>query len=677
MKMGLYPRLAADGIRRNRRVYLPYLLTLAGTAAAFYIITALASAGDLPVMTRYMYLSLFMSIGTVVIAVFAVIFLTYSASFLMKSRRRELALYNVLGMGKGHIARMLLIETAYAALAGIGGGLLLGMLLQKLVTMLLCRIMGTSVWFRFHISGRGVCATAILFSAILLLNLLLELLRLGRQSPAELLREGSAGEREPRTRAVFAVLGVLCLGGGYGIAVFARSAGMAFALYFPAVILVILGTYALFSAVSIAVLKGLRRNKRYYYQTSHFIGVSGMLYRMRRNAVGLANLCILSTMVLVMVSGTLSLYLCSQRTLEKQFPGQLEVTVRYRPEESLPFDGEAADSLLRAALEREGAPAETVYAYQMLSMTMRAENGGYTFAVYPAAVSDPLQICLLTAADAGTAGCAVGDFEPVTLRFPADQAACGGQPGGHFLECTVNAARLTAGEPAVGADFVSAAAPLWLALEDGAALRAVYDAHTAACAALNTGNADRMTWRVFYRLDLGEEALMALPSALESDLVFDAEVMGGWERAEVDTRAEFSRDYFSINGGFFFLGLFLGLLFIMAAVLIIYYKQISEGYEDRTRFRIMQEVGLEPDMVRRSIRSQVLTVFFAPLLVAAVHVAFDFGLMLRLLTMFGLHEPRATLLCTAGTFLAFAALYAEAFALTARVYERIVGGRQN
>ena len=674
-KAAFFPRLALTNMVRNRQFYLPYLLTLAGTAAAFYIIGSLASARDLPVMTRYAYLSMFMSIGVIVVAIFAAIFLTYTGSFLMKRRRRELALYNILGLGKRHIARMLLLETLYAALAGIGGGLVIGIWLQKLVTLLLCRIMGAGPWFGFYVSWESIRYTVLLFSAILLFDLVVELLRLGRQSPAELLREGSAGEREPRTRVAAAVFGVLCLGGGYAIAIFTKSSGMAFVLYFPAVILVILGTYALFSAVSIVVLKALRRNKRYYYRTKHFIGVSGMLYRMRRNAVGLANLCILSTMVLVMVSGTLSLYLSSRRTLEKQFPGQIEVSIRYHPEEEHLFDGAAMDPVLRAALQEQGVPAEPVYAYRALSLTMRAEEGGYTLGSYAGTYADPLQIYFLTAADTGTFTDAVPtEFEPVTLRFPMDAAAAAGQSDGRFEVLTVNAARLTGEEPAVGSDFVSAATPMWLVLKDGSALQAIYDAQ-AACAAAGNVNAGFMVWRAFYRTDADEDTLLELPAAVELHLDLDPAVTGSWERLSVDTREEFSRDYFSINGGFFFLGLFLGLLFIMAAVLILYYKQISEGYEDCARFRIMQEVGLEPKMVRQSVHSQVLAVFFAPLLVAAVHVAFDFGLMLRLLSLYGLHEPGSTLLCTVGTFLAFAALYAAAFVLTARIYERIVGGR--
>ena len=339
-KSGFYPKLAWGNIVRNRQFYVPYLLTLMGTAAAFYIIAALAGARDLPVMNRYIYLSMFMTFGLFVIAIFAVIFLGYTNSFLMKRRRKELGLYNVLGMGKRNIARMLGMETVYTALIGIGGGILAGLLLQKLVTLLLCRIMafhGTG--FSFYVSREGILATIALFTLILLGNLLVNLIRVGRQSPMELMRSASAGEREPKSNWPMAILGILALGGGYAIAVFTNNAGMAFALYFPAVILVIIGTYALFTAVSIVALKALRKNKRYYYQPRHFIGVSGMLYRMRRNAVGLANICILSTMVLVMVSGTLALYLNSQQTLEKQFPAELSVAVRYQADQSRPSMG--------------------------------------------------------------------------------------------------------------------------------------------------------------------------------------------------------------------------------------------------------------------------------------------------------------------------------------------------
>ena len=673
-KSGFYPKLAWGNIVRNRQFYVPYLLTLGGTAAAFYIIGALAGARDLPVMNRYIYLSMFMTFGLFVIAIFAVIFLGYTNSFLMKRRRKELGLYNVLGMGKRNIARMLGMETVYTALIGIGGGILAGLLLQKLVTLLLCRIMafhGTG--FSFYVSREGILATIALFTLILLGNLLVNLIRVGRQSPMELMRSASAGEREPKSNWPMAILGILALGGGYAIAVFTNNAGMAFALYFPAVILVILGTYALFSAVSIVVLKALRKNKRYYYQTRHFIGVSGMLYRMRRNAVGLANICILSTMVLVMVSGTLALYLNSQQTLEKQFPAELSVAVRYQADQTPAFDGDAFSARLLAELREKDCPAEILYSYRRFTLSMDEIPGGYFRRhEYQSQTKD---INFLTAADAeAITGQQLTDFAPVTLRFPLTAAAEQGNGGAdEYSEITVEAAKLTETVPAVGGAFVNINVPVWLAVKDDAALQAVWDTQAAAQRVRIPGSSpNAMVFQTFCRLNTDPETQLTVERELDFGQGYSAAEVGSWERVNADSKESFTRDYYALNGGFFFLGLFLGFLFIMAAVLIIYYKQVSEGYEDRERYRIMRDVGLERKMVKESISSQILVVFFAPLLVAAIHVAFDFQLMLHLLTMFGLHEAGVTLLCTAGTFLVFAVIYGLVYLLTARTYYRIV-----
>ena len=673
-KSGFYPKLAWGNIVRNRQFYVPYLLTLIGTAAAFYIIGALAGARDLPVMNRYIYLSMFMTFGLFVIAIFAVIFLGYTNSFLMKRRRKELGLYNVLGMGKRNIARMLGMETVYTALIGIGGGILAGLLLQKLATLLLCRIMafhGTG--FSFYVSREGILATIALFTLILLGNLLVNLIRVGRQSPMELMRSASAGEREPKSNWPMAILGILALGGGYAIAVFTNNAGMAFALYFPAVILVIIGTYALFTAVSIVALKALRKNKRYYYQPRHFIGVSGMLYRMRRNAVGLANICILSTMVLVMVSGTLALYLNSQQTLEKQFPAELSVAVRYQADQTPAFDGDAFSARLLAELREKDCPAEILYSYRRFTLSMDEIPGGYFRRhEYQSQTKD---INFLTAADAeAITGQQLTDFAPVTLRFPLTAAAEQGNGGAdEYSEITVEAAKLTETVPAVGGAFVNINVPVWLAVKDDAALQAVWDTQAAAQRVRIPGSSpNAMVFQTFCRLDTDPETQLTVEWELDFGQGYSAAEVGSWERVDADSKESFTRDYYALNGGFFFLGLFLGFLFIMAAVLIIYYKQVSEGYEDRERYRIMQDVGLERRMVKSSISSQILVVFFAPLLVAAIHVAFDFKLMLHLLAMFGLHEGGTTLLCTAGTFLVFAVIYGLVYLLTARTYYRIV-----
>jgi len=651
-KAAFFPRLALVNLTRNGQFYFPYLLTVAGSAAAYYIVRALAASEDLPAMTRYAYLSMFMTIGTFVIALFSVIFLTYTNGFLMKRRKRELGLYNILGLGKGHIAVMLGVETAYTAVAGIGGGILLGLLLQKAVTLLLYKIMAMDAFFGFYVSWTGIRGTVVLFGLILLGNLILNLLRMGRQSPVELLREGGAGEREPKTNWPAAVLGVLSLGGGYGVALFARSAMSAFALYFPAVFLVIIGTYCLFSAVSIAVLKALRKNRGYYYQASHFINVSGMLYRMRRNAAGLANICILSTMVLVMVSGTLSLYLNSRKTLEKEFPSNVTMELRYDPEED--FDPKAPASAIAGALDELGYPWEPLYSYQTCSFLAEPlADGSYTH--WPEFQHGEVSVNLIPAEDYRRIfNREPGELVPTVFRFPGGEG-----------EVTVNALDVSAEPPASGGAFVSAVEDRWLVVEDVPAMQAI-------CAAASSG--DVFAWIGFWQVDCTAEEERSIQTRIEETA--HTQDFGKWIYFDVDTRQEYTEDYYSLNGGFFFLGLFLGLLFIMAAVLIIYYKQLSEGYEDRERFVIMQKVGMERAMVRRCVNSQILLVFFAPLIVSAVHVAFDYGLMVRLLSMFGLHEPLATLGCTVAVFLAFAALYALVYRATARAYYRIVEIRQ-
>jgi len=652
-KTGFFPRLALVNLVRNGRFYGPYLLTVICSSAAYYIVQALASSRDLPAMTRYAYLSVFMTIGTFVIALFSVIFLTYTNGFLMKRRKRELGLYNILGLGKGHMAVMLGVETAYTAAAGIGGGILLGLLLQKLVTLLLCKIMAMDDFFGFYVSWSGIWGTVVLFGLILLGNLLGNLLRMGRQSPMELLREGGAGEREPKTNWPAAILGVLSLGGGYGIALFAKSAGSAFALYFPAVFLVIIGTYCLFSAVSIAALKALRKNRGYYYRASHFINVSGMLYRMRRNAVGLANICILSTMVLVMVSGTLSLYLNSRKTLEKEFPGNVAMELRYDPEGD--FDPEVCAAAAEGSLDGTGYPWESLYTYRSYSFLAEPGKDG-SFTCWPEYRDGEVSVKLISAEDYRQIfNREPGEMTPTTFRVP---------DGDGMGEVVVNALDITAVPPAAGGAYVNAVEDCWLVVEDTAAMEAVH-------AALDDGSL--FAWTGFWQVDCMAAEELAVQSRLEENMSSGAG-FGAWIRLDVDTRQEYTEDYYALNGGFFFLGLFLGLLFIMAAVLIIYYKQLSEGYEDRERFVIMQKVGMEPAMVRRCVNSQILLVFFAPLMVSAVHVAFDYQLMVRLLTMFGLHEPLATLGCTAAVFLCFAALYALVYRATARAYYRIVGG---
>lgn len=695
----MYRRLAWHNLRHNSKFYLPYLFTIMGTAAVFYIMTALASAGDLPAQLRYAYLSMFMTIGVFVVGLFTIIFLFYTNAFLMKRRKKELGLYNVLGMGKAHIGRVLAWETLYIGLAGIVGGIAFGMLFHRLVAMLVYKVIQFSVGFTFYICWSGILATVCLFGAVLLLNLIYNLLTMLRQSPVAMMREGSAGEKEPKTRWLLAILGVLCLGGGYAIALRTKNAIEALSLYFVAVFLVIIGTYCLFTAGSIALLKILKKNKRYYYQTQHFISVSGMLYRMKRNAVGLANICILSTMVLVMISGTLSLYLGTEDIAVRQTPADWVSILRYNPDE-----GDQPDF---AALERR--IAETAQS-QGLEVTESQSFTGMERTFY--VQGDQLQLkpseqngILTWDADVSCQFLSAADYTaltgvPVTLK-PGELAVCDpegllpdqGQlvfnafvsdpePGetytdGGVLDYVVTQ-RLTeipntgGWFPMVGASNVIGENHCCIVVDSFETMLDLFSRIYGAYG--HTNNCGYLQWGLFTNLSGSrQEKLDAYLNTFGSfETSPDFTGTGSWEWFSTDSQQQGMAEYYSMNGGFFFLGVFLGILFLMATVLIIYYKQVSEGYEDRQRFQIMQKVGLERQQIRRSINGQLLAVFFLPLLAAAVHVAFDFRLMVQLLQLFCMDNVGLTTLCTLASFSVFTVFYVLVYRVTAKAYYKIV-----
>ena len=674
MSKSFYPRLAAQNCIKNGKFYFPYLLTVIFSSAAFYINLALAQTGSLPELQRYFYLSMFMTIGTFVLGLFFIIFLIYTNSFLMKRRGKELALYNILGMGKGNIGVVLCYETLYTWLIGTGGGILLGILLQRLITMLVTRMLRIDVKYEFFISVYGIAVTAIFFGALLFVTLLLNLGRLHVQKPVELLRQGNVGEREPRTRWLLTVLGLLSLGGGYAIALTTHNSIQAIGLYFVAVFLVIIGTYCLFSAVSVAVLKALRKNKGFFYRTGNFIGVSGMLHRMNRNAVGLANICILSTMVLVMISATLALFLGTEDAITTRYPGDLNAEVWYWTDQ--PFDTYKAERKLREALEEQGAAVTGSLSYTTTNQPAAFDGSSFLIQDDVYNVSGDLILVLLTAED-------YNKLSGQNVSLAKDQLLPSGSDslvgevrfvfrGGSGERVMTFSAAPTSEKFTMSSGDVYLGMVDYIILPDPDTLKEFENN----CARALGEDEAFLSWYCEINTDGSDEEKAAWSAAISDPdncgLAGDDSIQ--WELFRMDTQAENRQDFYTMNGGFFFLGVFLGIIFLMATVLIIYYKQISEGYEDRERFRIMRQVGLEKREIRRSINVQILIVFFAPLVVAGVHVAFDFNLVRLMLILFGLKNAALTAWCTLGTFLVFALIYALVYLLTARVYYRIVSG---
>ena len=670
----LYPRLAWQNIKGDRRFFAPYFLALLGNVAAFYIMTALAVDPGMSQLHGAMYVQSFCFMGMFIAAVFSAVFLLYVNGFLMKQRKKALGLYNILGMGKSHIAAVLFFETLFVGGAGIVCGLLTGLLFHKLVTLALYKLLRFAVPFGFAISWDAMARTAVLFGVLIGLTLLSNLNKVRVSKPIELLYGSQVGEREPRTKWFMTLLGILTLGAGYYIALRTTNGMEAIAFYFVAVFLVIIGTYCLFTAVSIFVLKALRANKRFYYKTSHFIGVSGMLYRMKQNAVGLANICILSTMVMVMVSGTLSLYLGTQDIVNRQAPSDLTVLVRYDPDEAEPFDPAAMLRLQEGFIRDQGYSVSEDLIYSSFTFTVgRLPDGSYTTENDLVTLGTAITTIQVLTQDAYAA--ATG----VSLGLEAGEVAFGGEEdvltihwgtlegAGSFGRSDLTVAQHL--EESLSAD-AAVSDTSTLVVADTAALMELYENQKEAYGE----DSSWMEWQASFSVDATDEELRAVQQAynqyVRDDAVFAG--TGKWWSCGWTLRCDVEADAYGLAGGFLFLGIFLGTIFLMATVLIIYYKQISEGYEDKARFEIMQKVGLSREEVRASIRSQVLMVFFLPIAVAAIHILFDFNMVEKLLTLFQVYNTTLTALCTLGTVLVFFLVYGAVYLLTARTYYKIV-----
>ncbi len=659
-KLSFYPRLALQNIKLNRQFYLPYILTCIATVAMFYIMCFLTYSGGMKNMDSESLGTIFM-LGCIVIGLFSTIFLFYTNSFLMKRRQKEIGLYNILGMGKGNIAGVLFFETLFVALGTVVLGLCLGILLSKLMLLFLHSILKFNIPYGFEVPGSCVLLTLGLFLGIFLLILLSNLLRIKLSNPIELLKGGNVGEKEPKTRWVLAVLGILALGAGYYIAVVTESPLQAIMLFFVAVILVIIGTYLLFTASSIAILKRLKAKPEYYYKAKHFIPVSGMIYRMKQNAVGLANICILSTMVLVMVSGTVSLYIGAEDAITSRYPHEICVNVEGPT-------GNTRNNVI-AGIEKliaeKGYTIENVADYQYIDLLCQ-RNGNDLGSPDSGYFSNSIN-CVARFVSAG-------EYEHIT---------------GKSIELASNEASVCTNGSSLGDSFIifgdsykiKTSTDSFLNLSDmSAMITTITDTYLVvlsdeAYSVIMDKRGERQD-TFYYGFDFegtSEEKLALYEEVSNVAYSFDSDSLdGGFYSLSTDSRETNRSWFYELSGGFLFLGIFLGIIFLMATVLIIYYKQLSEGYDDRERFEIMQKVGLSKSEIKKAIHSQILVVFFLPLGMAVVHICFAFKIITRLLTVFYLTNVQLFAVCTLCTVAVFAIIYAIVYALTAKTYYRVV-----
>ena len=664
-----YPKLAAVNLRKNARTYFPYLLTCIFSVAAFYIMGSIGQNPGLSSLRGADTVSMMLFFGTIVIGIFSLIFLFYTNSFLIKRRKKELGLYNILGMEKKHIARVLTFEMLIVAVISLTLGLLGGMLLSKLLFLLLLNVLGIQTSIAFMVSVPMIVTTILLFGGIFLLTLLSNLLQVKLSNPINLLKGGQTGEKEPRSSIILTILGVLSMGGGYWIALTVKDPVTALSLFFLAVILVIIGTYCLFTSGSIAILKLLRKNKRFYYKRKNFIPVSGMIYRMKQNAVGLANICILSTMVLVTVSTTVSLFVGQQDILDSRYPRDYAISVTDSEE-----NRQKVDELMHKHADDAGVNPVGVVRYRSFKLALyQQENSFLTDIPSDAQTSSALQhvvavtfVPLEDYNQVANTSLALNDGEAMVYSSNLDFNLTSMTFGGKTVQVKEKLTAMPFAQftPEMVSDN------LYVVVKDLDTVKSIRDALV--------GKPDYIPLFTIYNRDVAYN--------LEFDLNGrDNAIIGFAQSLEQDIRTTFKdttrnvdsyhlkQDEFkSLYGGFFFLGIFLGLLFLMATVLIIYYKQISEGYDDHDRFDIMQKVGMSRQEVKQSIRRQILMVFFLPLVVAAIHLAAAMPVILKLLLMFGMTKTWLVLTCAGVTLLMFVVFYLLIYSLTAKAYYRLV-----
>ncbi len=653
MNSSVYSKLAWTNLKNNRKTYIPYILTAILTVMMFYIMDALFHSKDIG--SENLKLMLQYSVG--VIMIFAVILLFYTNSFLVKRRKKEIGVYNILGMGKRHIARMMIVETLITAVVSIGIGLLAGIVFGKLMYLLLLKILHYDIGMHFSVSGTAIGQTALLFMGIFLLTLFYNMMQIRLSNPIELLHGGNKGEKEPRTKWLLTVIGVLALAAGYGIALTVEKPMEAIFDFFVAVVCVIIGTYALFIAGSIAVLKLLKKNKRYYYKTNHFTAVSGMIYRMKQNAAGLANICILSTMVLVMVSTTMSLYAGMEDILKYRFPMEFSAKVASDSTET----DQAAERAIREELEKVGIKEKSwIGCHGAWLAGIKVKDGFMLTEVEDFSAADVCNLSVIKLEDYNKLEGKAETLAPDELLIYApygtygkDKVKLGNQ--NYKVKKELSSMKLEKKNKSSTVDGY------YLVLPDEGHVQQALEEYNAGSAA-SASYAYKISFDMTGTDKEKKEAAEAVETRLAEEFSY----------SYCESRALSEENFYELYGSLLFMGIYLGAMFLMATVLIIYYKQISEGYDDRERYQIMQKVGMSRAEVKRSIRSQVLMVFFLPLVTAVIHNVVAFRIVKMLLQTLNLVNVPLYLGCTALTICIFVLFYAVVYAVTAREYYKIV-----
>jgi putative ABC transport system permease protein len=672
----IYPKMALSNIKKNGKLYIPYIITSVLTVMMFFMVNSLVNSDSVAKMEDGENIISLLNIALAVSYIFSAIFLFYTNSFLMKRRKKEIGLYNILGMEKRHISIVMFCENVFVAIISLATGIILGIVFGKLMFLVLMKLIKSDSIPAFAVPINSIIQTVLFFLGVFIATFLYNIIKVYRTKTIELLHGGEIGEKEPKTKLIMAILGLALVGGGYYFALTIESVMKAINFFFVAVLFVVIGTYLLFTAGSIAFIKLLKKNKKFYYKTGHFTSVSGMLYRMKQNAVGLANICVLSTVVLIAVATTVSLYAGMQDSLDSSYPKEQNILASFNDDSAVNVIEERIDQYVK----NHNANVKNKFSYMDIffngSLNENNEfltNGGKGIL---SSNSENEQVCNLMT---------VSDFNSITgsnysiensdsIIFATNENI---NDDGTFSIKTDEGKLTYKIDKKIPADGV---------IQDG--LSGVIKCYVVIVKDMNEVNNirkfvynteedkyyNKLTYNIYFDTDLSEEDSKALSNDItKDDGMYNGETL---YYISCNNRYDMASALSQMYGGLLFLGCFVGILFLMATVLIIYYKQISEGYEDRSRFEIMMKVGMSHEEVKKTIKSQILMVFFIPILVAIIHVAVSFRIVKMLMSVLSLgNNSTLFIMSTVVTVVIFFVIYAIVYAITAKAYYNIVNGK--
>lgn len=667
----LYFKLAKTNLSNNKPFYIPYIISSIITVAMLYMMSFLSDNKGLNKIMGADSLATIFRLGVGIIVIFSYIFLFYTNSFIIKRRKKEIGVYNILGMEKRHLSKVLFVETIYSAIISLVCGIIVGIAFSKFILMVLYGIIGIHKTVEFFVNIHGIILCVVSFGILFLLTFLYNFMQIKLANPIELLRGTNVGEREPKTKIFMTIVGVVCLAIAYYIAITTENPLNVLTLFFVAVLLVIIGTFALFTAGSIALLKLLRNNKKFYYNKRHFMAVSGMLYRMKQNAAGLASICILSTMVLVVISTTVSMYVGIQDELMARYPNDVCVTVDYNSviDKSSEIEKAIFDEI-------DSAEVKNKKAFSYLSVFVGQKGDGFTTDKEHLSYQNSYLFYILSKDDfikidnnfkdkignisKGEAVVVLNkkydkkDIKIFGKNYKVNKSFEHTEDNDLYVISTLN-----------GLGYII--------LDNDESVQELYDVQEKM---LGKG-ANYYTNKIRFDFKSGNKkqkaaAYKKIDNAVKKYFKENKndkkEISSYW----VESRQENEQNFYLLYGGLFFLGIFLGTMFLIVTVMIIFYKQITEGYDDRERYQILEKVGMSSREVKDTIKSQIRIVFVLPIFAAAVHVTAAFPMVNRILKMLNFNNEKLFAGCLAATIIAFAVIYYLVFKVTSRAYYKIV-----